>query len=78
MANNMSSPLIVFRFSCWILSAAVKSPKSVYCRKKDKALPGSHRNENHHSTFTGDERDELANALLHAFFCLLCDPSIFG
>lgn len=29
-------------------------------------------------TFAGDEGDELAHALLHAFFRLLCDLGVFG
>ena len=69
MANRMSSPLTVLRFSCWHFSDAVCTHDVISaCREPDAEEV---------RTFAGDEGDELADALLHAFFGLFRDLGVF-
>jgi hypothetical protein len=68
MAKRMSSPLTVLRFSCWHFSEAAARHQR---RFRVFGL-------NLKRTLAGDEGDELAHALLHAFLGLLCDLGVLG
>ena len=70
MAKRMSSPLTVFRFSCWHFSEATDMVVKVSNLVKRLERRATH-------TFACDEGNKLAHAFLHAFFCFFCDFGIF-
>jgi hypothetical protein len=69
MANKMSSPFTVLRFSCWHFSDAGGMAALAVVSWTNL---GQGRN-----TFAGDERDELAHALLHAFLGFFGNLCVF-
>ena len=68
MANRISSPLTVFRFSWWHFSEAVIGQSALQTLRFGLGLE---------HTFASDEGDELAHTFLHALFGFLCDFGIF-
>ena len=73
MANRISSPLTVLRFSCWHFSEASEHHMSaqVICHPLSKHRRDALR------TFTRDKRYELRDTLLHALFRFFGDFGVF-
>jgi hypothetical protein len=66
MAKRMSSPLTVFRFSCWHFSDA----------DQEVSFTSDHF-ELLRLTLAGDEGDKLGDTFLHALLCLLGNLCVF-
>ena len=68
MAKRISSPLTVFRFSCWHFSEAARNING----------RGHRVVSSNQLTLAGNEGDELADTFLHAFLCFLGYLCIVG
>jgi hypothetical protein len=71
MANRISSPFTVLRFSCWHFSEAVENKAQSYVSQMDK-----YQQPDSTLTLTSDKRDKLADTLLHALLGFLGDLRI--